>query len=308
MKKFNFVKTFFYIIISTLALGANASPHNWQLSLQEAGSPVMEQLASFHQFILYIIIGIVLFVFALLAYVCIRFSKKNNPIPSTTSHNIFIEIVWTVIPVIILTIIAFPSIKILHFMEKRFDPELTLKVVGHQWYWEYEYPDHDFSFDSYIIKDEDLKPGQLRLFEVDNRVIVPIETNVKVLLTSYDVIHSWAVPSLGLKTDAVPGRITETWFRITKPGIYYGQCSEICGVGHGFMPIAVQAVSKPEFEQWLLKFKKPEPPKAATQGRALDQNGIKVDKAMTASTDKKVTPIDKKLEATNEHNNAPKAS
>jgi len=283
------------------------SPHNWQLNLQEAGSPVMEQLAAFHQFVLYIIISIVLFVFALMAYVCVRFSKKNNPIPSTTSHNIFIEIVWTVIPVIILIIITFPSIKILHFMEKRFDPDITLKVVGHQWYWEYEYPDHDFSFDSYMIKDEDLKPGQLRLLEVDNRVVVPVETNVKVLLTSYDVIHSWAVPSLGLKTDAVPGRINETWFRITKPGVYYGQCSEICGVGHGFMPIAVQAVTKPEFEQWLLKFKKPEPPKDTKQAVALDKNGSK-DKTKTPSTDKKETPTDKKLEATNEHREAPKPS
>jgi len=262
MKKFNALKSFFYITLILLTSEVNAySPHNWQMNLQDAASPVMEQLVAFHQFVLYIIVAIVIFVFALLAYVCIRFSKKNNPIPSTTSHNILIEIIWTVIPVIILIVITVPSIKILYFMEKKFDPDITLKVVGHQWYWEYEYPDHGFSFDSYLIKDEDLKPGQLRLLEVDNRVIVPVETNVKVLLTSYDVIHSWAVPSLGLKTDAVPGRVNETWFRITKPGVYYGQCSEICGVGHGFMPIAVQAVTKPEFEQWLLEHKKPEAPK-----------------------------------------------
>ena len=137
-------------------------------------------------------------------------------------------------------------------MEKIKDTELTLKVVGHQWYWNYQYPDNGgFSFDSYIIGDDQLKPGQIRLLEVDNRVVLPVETNVRVLITSYDVIHSWAIPSLGIKTDAVPGRINETWVRINKPGVYYGQCSEICGVGHGFMPIAIEVVSKEDFAVWV---------------------------------------------------------
>jgi len=227
------------------------SPHNWQMYLQDPASPVMAELFKFHDFLLYITAAIVLFVLALMTYVCIRFSKKNNPVPSKTKSNILIEVIWTVVPVIILIIIAIPSIRILYFAEQKITPDLTVKVVGHQWYWHYEYPEQNISFDSYIIKDEDLKPGQLRLLEVDNRVIVPLNSKVKILLTSNDVIHSWAVPALGIKTDAVPGRINETWFEITKPGVYYGQCSEICGVGHGFMPIAVEAVSQSEFAEWL---------------------------------------------------------
>ncbi len=234
-----------------------SGPHNWQMYFQDPVSPVMERIYSFHDFVFYILASIVVFVLLLLAYTCMRFRKSRNPIPSTRSHNILLEITWTIIPVAILAIIALPSINILHFMEKKFDPDLTLKVVGHQWYWEYEYPDHEFSFDSYIIKDKDLQPWQPRLLEVDNRVIVPVGAKVKVLITSYDVIHSWAVPALGIKTDAVPGRVNETWFQITKPGVYYGQCSEICGVGHGFMPIAVEAVTKEKFDEWILSNKEP---------------------------------------------------
>jgi cytochrome c oxidase subunit II len=251
------MKSKYYLFILLVMMGqANAySPHNWQIYLQDPASSVMTELVKFHDFLLYITIGIVVFVLTLMAYVCIRFSKKNNPIPSKTSSNILIEIVWTVVPVIILVIITVPSIRILYFAEQKINPDLTLKVIGHQWYWQYEYPEHNVFFDSYIIKDEDLKPGQLRLFEVDKRVIVPVNAKVKVLLTSNDVIHSWAVPALGIKTDAVPGRVNETWFEITKPGVYYGQCSEICGVGHGFMPIAVEAVSQSEFAEWLKQIK-----------------------------------------------------
>jgi len=257
MNRRNTSKFLIYLASIFFSINANAyNAHNWQLNLQDAASPVMEELAKFHDLLLYITIGIVCFVFLLMLYVCIRFSKKNNPVPSTTSSNILIEIIWTIVPIIILVIIAIPSIRTLYFMEQKIDPDLTVKVVGHQWYWEYEYPDHGFSFDSYMIKDEDLKQGQLRLLEVDNRVIVPVNSKVKILLTSYDVIHSWAVPALGIKTDAVPGRVNETWLQITKPGVYYGQCSEICGVGHGFMPIAIEAVEQADFEKWLLKFKK----------------------------------------------------
>ncbi len=228
------------------------SPYNWQMHLQDAASPIMEDLIEFHKLLLYIITGIVIFVFCLLSYACFRFHQKRNPNPSKRSHHILIEILWTVVPVLILVVIAIPSLHILIKAERRFDPDMTIKVVGHQWYWEYIYPDHnDFTFDSYMLKDDQLKPGQLRLLEVDNRVIVPVDTNVKILVTSYDVIHSWTVPALGVKKDAVPGRVNETWFRVTKPGVYYGQCSEICGIGHGFMPIAVEAVSKEQFNKWV---------------------------------------------------------
>ncbi len=225
---------------------------NWQIGFQPPVSPVMEKLVEFHSLMLYIVIAIVVLVFGLLLYVCIKFNKKANPIPSTTTHNTLIEIIWTVIPIIILVVIAIPSIRILYFMEKDYTPDMTIKVVGHQWYWSYQYPDHhNISFDSYIIPEQDLKPGQLRLLSVDNNLVVPTDTNVKVLITSGDVLHSWAVPSLGIKMDAIPGRTNEIWFRVTKSGIYYGQCSEICGVGHGFMPIAVEAVSKEQFDQWI---------------------------------------------------------
>lgn len=225
---------------------------NWQITFQEAASPVMQELASFHNFLLYIICSIVVLVFGLLIYVCIRFHRKNNPVPSTNAHNTTIEIIWTVIPIFILIAIAIPSFRILYFMEQDKDPDMTIKVVGHQWYWSYEYPDHkNIGFDSYMIKDEDIQPGQLRLLSVDNNLVVPVGANVKVLVTSGDVIHSWAVPSLGVKMDAIPGRTNETWFKVLKPGMYYGQCSELCGVGHGFMPIAIEAVSKENFELWL---------------------------------------------------------
>ncbi len=249
----NIVAVILNLILFVISGSAFADhPHPWQMDFQKAASPVMKRVESLHDLLLVVIFAIVALVFGLLLYVCVRFSKKNNPIPSTTAHNTFIEIVWTVVPLLILVIIAIPSFKTLNYMEKIKDTELTLKVVGHQWYWNYQYPDNGgFSFDSYIIGDDQLKPGQIRLLEVDNRVVLPVETNVRVLITSYDVIHSWAIPSLGIKTDAVPGRINETWVRINKPGVYYGQCSEICGVGHGFMPIAIEVVSKEDFAVWV---------------------------------------------------------
>lgn len=243
-------------IISTAAQAADGV-HNWQLGFQDAVSPVKEHLANLHQLILYIITAIVIFVSLLLAYVCFRFSAKRNPVPSKTTHNTLLEIVWTTIPVIILIVIAIPTFRTLYYVDKTEEAEMTLKVIGHQWYWEYQYPDQgDITFDSYMLKDDELKPGQPRLLEVDNRVVLPVDTTVKVLITSADVIHDWAMPSMGIKTDAVPGRLNETWLRITKPGVYYGQCSELCGVGHGFMPIAIEAVSKEEFKAWVEKAKK----------------------------------------------------
>jgi len=247
----------FTVGLNIYSMASQGAPKMWQMNFQKAASPVMERLSEFHDILLVMCVSIVGLVFFLIGYVIIRFNKKANPVPSATTHNVMIEIIWTIIPVFILIAIAIPSFKLLFFMEKEPGTDLTIKVVGHQWYWKYQYPDNgNFEFDSYMIKDEDLKPGQLRLLDVDNRIVLPINKNVKVLITGGDVIHSWAVPSLGIKTDAVPGRVNETWLRITDPGVYYGQCSEICGVGHGFMPIAIEAVTQDKFDEWAVTAKK----------------------------------------------------
>lgn len=229
-----------------------AKPHPWQIDFQEAASPIMTELHSFHNFLLIITGGIVLFVLVLLGYAMYRFSAKRNPIPATFTHNIAIEIIWTLIPIIILVIIAIPSFRILKMVEHVPNPDVTVKVVGSQWYWSYSYPDHgNIEFDSNLIQDKDLKPGQIRLLEVDNRIVVPQGAVVKFLITASDVMHSFAVPALGIKTDAVPGRVNHAWTKIDKKGVYYGQCSELCGVNHGFMPIAIEVVSKEEFDEWV---------------------------------------------------------
>jgi len=216
----------------------------------------MQELHSFHNFLLVLTGAIVLFVLFLIIYVANRFNAKANPIPAKFTHNIAIEIIWTVIPIILLIVIAIPSFRILKLAEHTPPADMTVKVVGSQWFWTYEYPDHDnITFDSYMIQDADLQPGQIRLLEVDNRIIVPQGSTIKFLITAADVIHSFAIPSLGLKTDAVPGRTNEAWTRIDKLGVYYGQCSEICGVNHGFMPIAIEVVTKEEFAKWIERAK-----------------------------------------------------
>lgn len=227
-------------------------PRPWQIGLQEAATPVMENIAHFHDILLVTIYGIGIFVFLLLCYTCVKFSAKNNPVPSRNTHNTLLEIVWTALPVVILVALCVPSMRTLYFAQKIENAEMTLKVIGSQWYWSYQYPDYDnIAFDSYMIKDEDLKPGQKRLLEVDNHVVIPVDTTIRVQLTAADVIHSWAVPAFGVKIDAVPGRLNETWVKATKIGTYYGQCSELCGVGHGFMPIDVAVVSKEDFKKWV---------------------------------------------------------
>jgi len=245
----------YFLLLMSMGPGAASQPEPWQMGFQKAASPMMEGIASMHHLLLIVIITVACFVILLLAYVIYRFRTKKNPIPSTTSHHMLLEVVWTLIPVMILVIIGIPSIKLLFALDRPQDAQITIKVIGHQWYWSYEYPTKDplktITFDSYMIEDKDLKPGQPRLLEVDNRVIVPLDTTVRVLVTSTDVLHSFAVPSLGIKKDAVPGRINETWFRIAKEGVYYGQCSELCGVRHGFMPIAIHAVSKEQYDEWL---------------------------------------------------------
>jgi cytochrome c oxidase subunit II len=242
----------------TVAEAGSTYAKPWQLGFQEAVTPVMEELVWLHDNILLVMcFAISLFVLALTAYICVRFSRKNNPVPSKVTHNTKLEVIWTAIPVLILVFIAVPSLRLHYFMERDTDHEMTLKVVGHQWYWSYEYPDHGgFGFDSYMIKEADLKPGQLRLLDVDNRVVVPVDTKVRVLVTGADVIHAFAVPAFGIKRDAVPGRLNETWFKVTKTGTYYGQCSELCGVDHGFMPIAIDVVSKEDFAKWVAAKKK----------------------------------------------------
>lgn len=237
----------FFVAGSALA----DQPRPWQIAPQEAASPIMHNLISFHNLLLVVIFAVAIFVTILLGYVCVRFSAKNNPTPSKTSHNTLIEIIWTVVPVIILVLVCIPSLRLLYFIETVEDTDMTIKVIGNQWYWSYQYPEYDIDFDSYIVADEDLKEGDLRLLEVDNRVVLPINTKIRIQTTAADVIHNWAIPAFGIKMDAVPGRLNEGWTEIEKTGVYYGQCSELCGVGHGFMPIAIEAVTKEQFKQWV---------------------------------------------------------
>lgn len=249
------------LVLAATATGAWAEEvvgmaNPWQMNFQPPATPVMERLESLHHNLLILISCIVLFVLSLLGYVCIRFSRKNNPVPSKNTHNTLIEVIWTVVPVMILVGIAIPSLRLHYFMDRTAEPDMTLKVTGYQWYWGYEYPDFDdLSFEAYMKKDDELKPGEPRLLATDKPVVVPVDTNVRVLLTGSDVIHSWAMPAFGVKTDAVPGRLNETWFRANRTGIFYGQCSELCGVGHGFMPIELHVVEKDVFQQWVERAK-----------------------------------------------------
>jgi cytochrome c oxidase subunit 2 len=232
-------------------------PAPWQLGMQEPGSPVKVYIEWFHDLLLWIITLITIFVLGLLVFAIVRFRASANPSPTRTAHNTLLEVAWTAIPVLILVVIAIPSFKLLYLGDRTHDAEMTLKVVGHQWYWSYEYPDHgDLKFDSYMIPESDIKPGQKRLLEVDNRLVVPAGTNIRLLFAGTDVIHSWFVPSLGVQIYAMPGRLNESWVNVTKPGVYYGQCNQICGINHAYMPIAVEALSKEDFARWVEDAKK----------------------------------------------------
>ena len=232
--------------------GAQASqPKPWEIYFQDAASPVMREITHLHDLLTIIITLITLFVMGLLLWVMWRYRASRNPEPAKWSHNTPLEIAWTTIPVILLLIIAIPSFRLLYFMDRTNEADMTLKVVGHQWYWSYEYLDQKIGFDALMVADKDLKPGQPRLLATDNNVVLPVGKNIRILMTSDDVIHSWAIPAFGVKTDTVPGRMNETWVRIERPGLYYGQCSELCGVNHAYMPIAVEAVSPEQFEAWL---------------------------------------------------------
>jgi cytochrome c oxidase subunit II len=239
------------------ALAGLGQPSPWQIGLQQSASPVMDNIIWFHDFLLYIITGIAGFVLVLLVVVMVRFNARTNPIPSRTTHNTLIEIAWTLIPIVILMFIAVPSFKLL-FLQLNVPPaDLTVKATGKQWYWSYSYPDNgQFEFDSLMLKEGERKEGQPRLLAVDNEMVVPVNKTVRVITTGSDVIHSFAVPSFGIKIDAVPGRINETWFTATREGVYYGQCSELCGKNHAFMPIAVRAVSEQAFSAWVEEAKK----------------------------------------------------
>ena len=242
---------------------AQSGPQPWQMNFRPSATPVMDDIVEFHNLLLVIEVIIVLFVLGLMVYICVKFNAKANPVPSKTTHNSLLEVVWTVIPIIVLIVIAVPSMKLLVFMDKapKEKVEMTLKVIGHQWYWSYEYPDAgNLAFDSNIIPDEeiDASKGQIRLLEVDNRIAIPVDTTIRVLMTSEDVLHNWAVPAFGIKMDTVPGRINESWIRVpaARAGVYRGQCSELCGVNHGYMPIVIEAKSKQDFAKWLDKAKK----------------------------------------------------
>lgn len=231
-------------------------PHNWQLGFQPAATTSAREAYYFHDLLLVIITAITLFVLALLVYVMIRFNAKRNPTPSKTTHNTLIEVLWTVVPVLILVVIAIPSFRLLYYVERAEEPEMTLIVHGYQWYWGYEFPDQQIpEYSSYMIPDEDIDPsaGQIRNLSVDNPVVLPVDTDIQILVTAEDVLHSWAVPSFLIKTDAVSGRHNETWAHIEREGVYYGQCSEICGTGHAYMPIEIHAVSREAFDAWVLE-------------------------------------------------------
>ena len=244
--------------ITVPGLAAAAQPEPWQMNLQDPATPLMEQIVNFHDLLLIVITLISLFVLALLVYVIMKFNEKANPNPSRTTHNTTIEVLWTVIPVVILVVIAVPSFKLLYKSDVIPKVDMTIKATGHQWYWNYEYVDHgNFSFDANMIADEDLKEGQLRLLETDNRVVIPSNSVVRIQVTAADVLHAWTIPAFGQKIDAVPGRLNEIWIGPVKnEGVYYGQCSELCGIRHGFMPIAVEVVTKEKFDAWIEKAKK----------------------------------------------------
>ena len=254
------------LIISSFFLSAQviaAQPKDWQLGFQNPASDGMRDIVNFHNnLLLPIIIAITVFVLFLMLYACVKFRASANPNPSKRTHNVTVEILWTLIPCLILIVMAVPSFKILYKQDTIPKADVTVKAVGYQWYWGYEYPDENIIFDSYMVETKDLKENQPRLLTVDHEVVVPVNKVVKVLITANDVLHAWALPSFGVKRDAVPGRINETWFKAEKIGTYYGQCSELCGIKHAFMPITVKVVSDEDYQEWLsearVKFAKEE--------------------------------------------------
>lgn len=233
------------------------APESWQVGVQDPATPVMEGMITFHNYLFFFIVLIAGFTCWLLAHIITHFNAEQHPVALKFTHSSLLEIIWTIIPAIVLMFIAVPSFSLLYSLDEVIDPALTLKVVGHQWYWSYEYSDFvndgiNVAFDSYMIPTSDLSFGALRLLEVDNRVVLPTQTHIRVLVTAADVLHSWAIPSFGVKIDACPGRLSQVSLFIKRAGIFYGQCSEICGINHGFMPIVVTSISSEDFLRWIV--------------------------------------------------------
>jgi len=248
-----------------MAGGAQAitgQPAKWQFGFQEQATAVGRQMTSFHDFVLIIITLVTIFVVVLLAYVMWKFNEKANPVPSKTSHNTTIEVIWTIVPILVLLVIVIPSFRLLFAQYDFPKSDVVIKATGNQWYWSYEYPDAGgMSFDALMLRDDDNKPvkgpkGEPRTLAVDNYVVVPVNKNIELLITASDVIHAWAIPAFTMKVDAIPGRVIKAWFKADRIGTYYGQCSELCGKDHGYMPIAVKVVSQADYDAWLVKAKK----------------------------------------------------
>jgi len=242
----------------SFANSAAALPYDYEIGLQPAASPVMEQIENFHTLLLYIIVSICAFVLALLVWIILRYNGRTNPAPSRTQHNTLLEVAWTIIPVVILVIIAIPSFKLLYYEADIPKVDVRITAIGKQWFWTYQYPaDGNFQFDSVGLSDTAARAvGEPRLLGVDNKIVVPVNKVVEVVTTGADVIHSWALPEMGVKMDAIPGRLNHTWFKATRTGTFYGQCSELCGSRHAYMPIEVKVVTEAEYAQWLVVAKK----------------------------------------------------
>ncbi|MDB5376364.1 MAG: coxB [Rubritepida sp.] len=239
------------VIGSAQAQDMVGAPHNWGMGLQAAAGPIKERIHDFNDLLLWIIVIITVFVAGLLAWCIWKYDHKKNAVPSQNSHNTVLEIAWTVIPVLILLVIAIPSFRLIYYEDRARDADLTINVTGRQWYWNYAFPDNgNFNFDSRIVAAADLKPGQLRNLEVDEPLVIPVNRTVRVMTHGQDVIHSFFVPSLGIQRYAIPGRTIETWMRADHTGTFYGQCNQICGTNHAFMPIVVRAVPQAEFDAW----------------------------------------------------------
>ena len=255
-KKLDVIIYGFLLIFSCVNPAISSEPKPWQMDLQEPAGIIATKATDLHNFLLVVITLISVFVLGLLVYVCIKFREKPNVQPSKTSHNTIIEIIWTVVPVLILVVIAIPSFKLLYLTEADKPVDMVVKVSGAQWYWNYEYPDEEISFDSYIVAEEDLKDDQKRMLDVDNPLVVPEGTRIKFLITGNDVMHSFFVPSLALQVYSIAGRINEIWTEVPLgKKKYYGQCNQICGVNHAYMPIVIQALPKDEYEVWLKEAK-----------------------------------------------------
>ena len=270
--------------VSGLVLGLSGvalagGPEPGAIGFQPPVTPVAQKMHDFHNFLLWIITAISVFVLGLLAYVMYRFAEKRNPTPTKTTHNTLIEVLWTTIPIIILVIIAIPSFQLLYFADRIEDADMTIKAIGKQWYWTYEYPDHGgLTFDAIMVPDDEIEDGQIRLLSTDNALVLPVDTNIRVLVTAGDVLHNFALPSFGIKMDGVPGRINETWAYVPAEyagETFYGQCSELCGTGHSYMPIEVKMLSKAEFAEWVEKAKE--------EFAQIDQPGNRVELAVSAA-------------------------